>query len=98
MFFSQVLMRVVNVLKQKVTQLRNSQICELMDFSIDNICIKWAERVLTQIVGIPWGTNYVPPPADWILFPYVSNNGHSAKQFNLSPDISMTSFLSTMTG
>ena len=74
--------------KQKFS---DAQICELLDFLIDNIYVKFGETTYRQVVGIPMGTNCAPLLAD--LFLYASEflttltkakRAHIAKKFNLS--------------
>ena len=69
------------------------QICELLDFLIDNIYVKFGDKTFRQVVGIPFGTNCAPLLADLFLFAYESEfltslmkskKGHRAKKFNLS--------------
>ena len=70
-----------------------TEICELLDFLIDNIYVKFGDKLFRQITGIPMGTNCAPLLADLFLFAYESEflttlvrskKVHIAKKFNLS--------------
>ena len=69
------------------------KICELLDFLIDNIYVKFGDKTFRQVVGISMGTNCAPLLADLFLFAYESDfltslmkskKSHIAKKFNLS--------------
>ena len=69
------------------------QICIMVEFSIDNIFVKFGGGCLfRQVIGIPMGTNCAPFPADLFLYSYESElldnmirSGHRelARSFNL---------------
>jgi hypothetical protein len=69
------------------------EICELLDYLIDNIFVKFGDKTFRQVIGIPMGTNCAPLLADLFLFAYESEfltnlvkskKVHLAKKFNLS--------------
>ena len=47
-------------------------ICKMIEFLIDNICVQFGGRLFRQVIGIPMGTNCAPLLAD--LFPYSYEN------------------------
>lgn len=76
--------------KQKYSE---TDICDLLDFLIDNIYVKFGDKIFRQVTGIPMGTNCAPLLADLFLFAYESEflttlvrskKTRIAKQFNLS--------------
>ena len=50
------------------------QICNRIDFSVDNICVKFGgeECLFRQVIGIPMGTNCATLLADLFLYSYES--------------------------
>ena len=46
------------------------KVCEALTFLLDSIYIRFGSKLYRQIVGIPMGTNCVPPVADLLLFCY----------------------------
>ena len=44
--------------------------CEALIFLLDNIYIRFGNKLYRQIVGIPMGTNFGPLVADLFLFGY----------------------------
>ena len=68
------------------------QICNMVEFLIDNIFVKFGECLFCQLIGIPLGTNCAPLLADLFLYSYESEfldsmmrSGHRklARSFNL---------------
>ena len=69
-----------------------NQICEMAEFIIDNIFIKFGGHPFRQVIGIPMSTNCVPLLADFFIYSYESEfldnmirSGHRklASSFNL---------------
>ena len=67
------------------------QICQMIDFLVDNIFIKFGGQIFRQVIGIPMGTNCAPLLADLFLYSYEnefleslikSRNFRLAKKFN----------------
>ena len=44
-----------------------NQLCEMMEFLIDNIFVRFGGDLLRQVTGIPVGTNCTPPPPPPVL-------------------------------
>ena len=68
-------------------------ICEMVEFLIDNIYIRFGGLTFRQVVGIPMGTNCAPLLADLFLYSYESEfldqliknkKRHLASKFNLT--------------
>ena len=47
-----------------------SEVCEALQYLLDNIFIRFGSKLYRQIVGIPMGINYAPLVADLFLFCY----------------------------
>ena len=67
-------------------------ICKMIEFLIDNICVQFGGHLFRQAIGIPIGTNYAPLLADLFLYSYENEffdnmirSGHRrlARSFNL---------------
>ena len=67
-------------------------ICEMIEFLIDNIFVRFGGRLFRQVIGIPVGTNCAPLLADLFLYSYENEfldnmirSGHRrlARSFNL---------------
>ena len=67
-------------------------ICEMIEFLIDNIFVQFGGRLFRQVIGIPMGTNCAPLLADLFLYSYENEfldnmirSGHRrlARSFNL---------------
>ena len=54
----------------------------MLEFLIDNICVKIDGRVFQQTVGIPIGTNYAPLLADLFLYSYKADFIHGLLKKN----------------
>ena len=48
-------------------------VCDALNFLLDNIFIRFGTKLYRQVVGIPMGTNYAPLVADLFLFCYESD-------------------------
>ena len=68
------------------------QICNMIDFLVDNIFVKFEGCLFCQVIGIPMGANCAPLLADLFLYSYESEfldslvrSGHRklARSFNL---------------
>ena len=47
-----------------------NDICEMTEFLVDNIYVRFGGQLFRQMVGIPMGTNCVPLLADLFLYSY----------------------------
>ena len=47
------------------------KVCEVLDYLLDNIFIRFGIKLYIQIIGTPMGTNCAPLVADLFLFCYV---------------------------
>ena len=54
--------------EKKYHALSCHNVCDLLTFLLDNICIRFGTTLYRQVVGIPMGTNYAPLVADLFLF------------------------------
>ena len=70
-----------------------SKICSMLEFLIDNIYVRFGDKIFRQTVGIPMGTNCAPLLADLYLYSYESsfiqqltnsNQTKLARKFNLT--------------
>ena len=71
-----------------------NDICKMIEFLVDNICIGFGGRLFRQMVGVPVGTNCAPLLADLFLYSYENEfldklieeagGGGLAGRFNLS--------------
>ena len=68
------------------------QICNMIDFLVDNIFVKFGGCLFRQVIGIPMGTNCFPLLADLFLYSYEnefldslvkSSHRRLARSFNL---------------
>ena len=46
------------------------QICNMIDFLVDNIIVKFGECLFRQVLGIPFGRNCAPLLAYLFLYSY----------------------------
>ena len=44
--------------------------CKMIEFLTDNICVQFGGRLFRQVIGIPMGTNCAPLLADLFLYAY----------------------------
>ena len=70
-----------------------NDICEMIEFLVDNIYVRYGGQRLQQVVGIPIGTNCAPLLADLLLYSYGNefldklikeDKRKLARKFNLS--------------
>ena len=68
-------------------------ICKMIEFLVDNICVRFGGQLFRQMVGIPMGTNCAPLLADLFLYSYENEfldklikegKRKLARKFNLS--------------
>ena len=52
------------------TSIRDDSLIDVIEYLIDNICIKVGSKVFRQQVGIPMGTDCAPLLANLFLFYY----------------------------
>ena len=76
----------------KLWSLQN--VCDALSYLLDNICIRFGNKLYRQIVGIPIGTNCAPLVADLFLFCYerdfmtslsADNQADIIEAFNATP-------------
>ena len=70
-----------------------NDICKMIEFLMDNICVRFGGQLFRQMVDIHMGTNCVPPLTDLFLYSYENEfldkvikegKGKLARKFNLS--------------
>ena len=54
------------------TKRNANQICDMVEFFVDNIFVKFGGHVFRRVIGIPMGTNCFPLLADLFLYSYQS--------------------------
>ena len=71
----------------------NNDICKMIEFLVDNICVRFGGQLFRQTIGIPMRTNCAPLLADLFLYSYESEfldklvkegKRKLARKFNLS--------------
>lgn len=55
---------------KKYTILTCDELCECLNFFLDNIFVKFDNKIFQQVIGIPMGTNCAPLIADLFLYCY----------------------------
>ena len=58
-----------------------SEVCESLNFLLDNIFVRYGNDIYRQVIGIPMGTNCAPLIADLFLYCYERDF-----MMNLKPD------------
>ena len=70
-----------------------TDICKMIEFLVDNICVRFGGQLFRQMVGIPMGTNCAPLLTDLFLYSYENEfldklikdgKRKLARRFNLS--------------
>jgi len=70
-------------------------IVNMINFLVDNILIEFGGRIFQQTVGIPLGTNCVPPLADLFLHWYEAEYDiNGTWQLNFKTNVTILTFLS----
>ena len=59
-----------NMVSQIYPSMSCQNVCDALNFLLDNIFIRFGTKLYRQVVGIPMGTNYAPLVADLFLFCY----------------------------
>ena len=47
-----------------------NDICKMIEFLVDNICVRFGGQLFRQTIGIPMGISCVPLLADFFLYSY----------------------------